>query len=179
MSTTDRGATLWNPKDNVVWDTSEQSNASGNFPALQATADSMGVDVSLSGVSTLPHELIPILRAATEVDPHLKNLIPESQLVEQDTSVLDSVITATPADKLVEDLNNSAGVRTRNTVKAILTRCTSKTNKNGVKDFSQVWGNMSENLMVLYIEALARNGWKSLPTSLENYFIQEAENFTF
>lgn len=178
MSTDGNSADLYNPADAVIW-TTNNAQASGNFPALQATADSMGADMDLSGISTLPPELLPILRAATEVDPYLKKMVPESQLAERDTTVLDSIIAATPADKLVQDLNSNSGFRSKSTVEAILLRCTSKTNKSGVKDFSQMWGDMNENTMVLYIEALARNGWKSLPTSLENYFIQEAENFSF
>lgn len=178
MSTDGRSATLWSKADDPIWN-SQISHGGGSFPNLEKTAKSMGLTLSFGEVSTLPNELVPILKAAIEVDSYLAQLIPESQLVEVPATDLDAIIAKTPAEELVQDLNQNTGGRAVGAIQAILGRCVSKTNPNGIKSFKGQWDKFSESTMIKYIEALASAGWTALPPSLEEYFVQEAENFEF
>jgi hypothetical protein len=177
MATDGRSGDLYNPADSVIWRTNQRND--GNFPALQATADQLNLPLDFSAVSSLPNELVPVLQAATKVDTYLAQIVPESQLKEVDTSSLDQIIAKTDASALVEDLNKNSNYRGKGMTDAILGRCVSKQNKNGMKDFSANWDQFSESLMIAYIEALASAGFKALPPSLEDYFVKEAENFEF
>jgi hypothetical protein len=177
IATDDSKADVYNPADDVIWSTG--GSQGGQFPALEATAQKMGVQFSVNSVSSLPQEALGILRAATAADPYLAERIPADQLNETDTNQLDQVIAATPAEALVKDLNSNAGYRGRGVTAGIINRCVAKNNKNGAKDFSACWDQFGEQAMIIYIEALAANGYKALPPTLEAYFIKEAENFEF
>jgi hypothetical protein len=139
----------------------------------------LGAEFNASSVSSLPQEALGILRAATAADPYLAGLIPPDQLNETDTASLDKIIASCPAEGLVKDLNSNSGYRGKGVTAGIVNRCVAKNNKNGAKDFSAVWDQFGEQAMIMYIEALATNGYKELPPSLEAYFVKEAENFEF
>ncbi len=175
-----RDATLWNRADEPTDLTRGGQDSGSKYPSLEATATSMGLVFDLTTLSTLPQDIIPILQAIIEAEPSMKELIKEGQLKQMDTSTIDKVVAKTAVADLVKDLNASAsGYRNEGAIKAILSRCVSKQNKEGVKDFSAVWDQFSESLMIKYIEALAAAGWTALPPSLEEYFVKEAENFEF
>ena len=170
-------ADVYNPADDVIWQTGGASG--GNFPSLEATAKQLGAEFNASSVSSLPQEALGILRAATAADPYLAGLIPPDQLNETDTASLDKIIASCPAEGLVKDLNSNSGYRGKGVTAGIVNRCVAKNNKNGAKDFSAVWDQFGEQAIIMYIEALATNGYKELPPSLEAYFVKEAENFEF
>lgn len=168
------GADLYNPADSVIWKTG--GNGTGSFPSMDATAQKLGVQFDMTTISSLPQDAIPILRAATKVDPYLAERVPESQLGEVDTASLDQIIIHTDSAALVKDLNSNTNHRGQGLVNGILARCVAR---KVAKDFSGVWDQFNESTMIAYIEALAAAGYKSLPPSLEEYFVKEAENFEF
>ena len=173
-------ATLWNRADEPTDLTRGGQDAGSKYPSLEATAASMGLTFDLTSLSTLPQDIIPILQAIIEAEPSMKALIKEGQLKQMDTSTIDQIIAKTATADLVKDLNASAsGYRNEGTIKAILARCVSRQNRKGLKDFSAVWDQFSESLMIKYIEALAAGGHTALPPSLEAYFVKEAESFEF
>lgn len=174
IATDGHSADLYNPADSVIWSTGKKSE--GAFPSLEATAQKLGVSLDLSQVSSLPQDAIPILRAATAADQYLAQLIPESQLQEVNTADLDKVIVQTDPKALLDDLNKNNNHRGKGLVEGILARCVAR---KVAKDFSGIWDQFAEATMISYIEALAAAGYKSLPPSLEDYFVKEAENFEF
>lgn len=174
IATDQSAADLYNPADSVIWRTG--NTASGSFPSLDATAQKLGVTLDLGVVSSLPQDALGILRAATAADPYLAERIPQNQLGEIDTAALDKIIINTDATALVKDLNTNANHRGMGVVNGIIARCVAR---KVAKDFSGAWDQFSEAAMSAYIEALAAAGYKSLPPSLEEYFIKEAENFEF
>ena len=177
ISTDRNGAAIYNPADDRT--DIGQHKESGKFPAMEAAAAGAGLTLDTSSISSLPAEVIPIIRATVAVDPYLAERIPQDQLQEANTESLDKIIALTPADAMVKDLNNNSGYRGRDLTKGIISRCVAKNNKNGAKDFTQVWDQFNESTMIMYIEALASAGYRELPPSLEQYFIKEAENFEF
>lgn len=178
MSTSSGGANLWNPPDSVIWSTESRNEA--NFPSLQKTAKAMGMELNLSDLSTLPHEIMPVLRKAVAVDPYLAKVVPASQLQSgMTTDQLASIVANTDAAALVADLNNNTGYRAMGVTKAILGICVDKTNKNGIKEFEGTYDDFSEQLMLAYIEAIAAAGWKEPPASFEAYLEEQAKSFTF
>lgn len=179
MATDGRTADIYNPGDTVVWNT-DWAEGEIKLPSLEKAAQRLGVSFDMGSLSSLPHELIPVLSKAVQVDPYLSSLVPQNQLVQTDVDTVDAIINATPALDLVQDLESySRSEGTKGVVRSILSRCTSRTNKQGLKDFTGVWSEMSESLLVLYIEALGVNKWTSLPPSLEEYLIKAAEEFSF
>lgn len=167
-------ADLYNPADSVIWTTKGTSN--GSFPNLEATAQKLGVAFDPTTITTLPSDTLEILRAATQADPYLAERIPPTQLNDTDTGSIDRLIIDTEPSALVKDLNANSNHRGMGIVNGLLARCVSR---KVAKDFSGVWDQFNESVMIAYIEALAAAGYKSLPPSLDDYFVKEAENFEF
>jgi hypothetical protein len=170
ISTDERSATIWNPADTPVWST---SGSGGTFHSIEKQAEKMGIDAGdvLDKMSALPRDIIGILSAVTKEDNYLAKRIPSEQLVEGDTKGLDKVIYATPLSGLVDDLNkNFSSSRTVGSAAAVMSRAIA------LKiDFATEYDSFKETTMIGYIELLAAAGFKTLPKSLEDYFVTQLE----
>ena len=167
ISTEQAGATIWNPSDVPVWNTMKHGGSASN---LEAQAKSMGIQLDFSNMSTLPEDIIGILKAATAKDSYLAKKIPSSQLVSGDYKQLDQVILACSASGLIDDLNDlfeserSVGLGSLILGRAIAIH------------YPFDWARMATNSMVAFIELYAATGAKSLPEDLEAFFIADIES---
>jgi len=168
ISTDANSATIWNPSDTPVWTT---SGTGGDFHNIARAAISLGIKLDFSTLSSLPRELVPLMKEVVPKDPYLAERIPADQLTEGDTGPLDKVLFGMDKSKIIEDLNeNFSSHRTVGSAAAIMGRCIALK-----MDFAGTYDNFSEETMLAYIELLAAAGYKSLPKSFEDYIVSELE----
>ena len=162
-----RDATIWNPADTPIWQT---AGSEGRFPHIEAAAQAKGLNVDLEQISSLPHDIIGILEAATKVDPELAKVVPAEHIVEpnpETVASLDKAIMASDIKGLVGDLSVAySSDRSLGKGAAVLGRCVQMH-----YDFSPEYSEFTENLLIGYIEALAGAGQK-LPQSLEDAIVE-------
>ena len=162
-------ATIWNPADTPVWVTT--SGGAAGFSNLQAAAIAKGIALDMSNISSLPGEIIDVLKAAAAADPQLKAMVPDTHLVKGDTEPLDRAIMATPIQGLIQDLTEGfSSERTMGLAAAVMGRAIAMH-----YDFSPEYSMFNENLLVGYIELLAAAG-QGLPKSLEDAIIQAIQS---